>query len=165
MILQEFCNSTSYTAIRLSKTYIEGCTLLSKQMHISTWIYSNFRRYNILFLNGRDFFCWQFDTTQPRGCHGFHCTHHTTHDPNSKVRGQQNTWCRKSNSHNSVFTYLWSDRFVITLNIFLSKTVYTNVKSTAVYYQFNLSYALFIYTSFVSSLHASRWTDNWTLYL
>ena len=56
-----------------------------------------------------------------------HITQHMTPSQRSEVSrilANMDTWCRKSNSHNSVFTYLWTNCVVITINIFLSKTVY-----------------------------------------
>ena len=53
-----------------------------------------------------------------------HITQHMTPSQRSEVSrilANMDTWWRKSNSHNSVFTYLWTNRFVIALNIFLSK--------------------------------------------
>ena len=98
-----------------------------------------------------------------------HITQHMTPSQRSEVSrilANMDTWCRKSNSHNSVFTYLWTNCFVITINIFLSKTVWgdTKVKSTAVYYFIYHMPCLFRHhLSF--SLAASKWLHTWTWYL
>ena len=94
-----------------------------------------------------------------------HITQHMTPSQRSEVSrilANMDTWCRKSNSHNSVFKYLWTNRFVITLNIFLSKTDYTKIKYTAAYYQFYLSYALFtISIIYVDLIAVHVLIDSW----